>query len=262
VSVFRRNRSGAEDPASSESSDALDPTTADEAEATTEDDAVQAAEPAAAVETRAPFDREGGPHDVSEIDDDLVRLDLGSVRIAPAEGVEIRVEIDEATGAVQGVTFVADDSALQIGAFAAPRSEGIWDEVRNEIAAGITASGGTADQADGELGPELHARVTGEDDKGRPVTQPVRFLGVDGPRWFLRGLISGAGSTDPAAAARLIETFRGVVVVRGDDPMAPHEPLPLALPKDALEAVEEVVEDDDADDLEPFTRGPEITEIR
>lgn len=102
---------------------------------------------------------------------------------------------------------------------------------------------------------------------GRTVFAPARFLGVDGPRWFLRGVISGRGAIDDAAAAPLLEVFRETVVVRGSDPMAPRELLPLRLPQEEATPMPAAPGAPDGgptstDDLNPFERGPEITEVR
>jgi hypothetical protein len=59
---------------------------------------------------------------------------------------------------------------------------------------------------------------------------PVRFVGVDGPRWFLRGLIAGAPAADPKKAAAFERALRGVVIVRGVEPLPVREPVPLQLP--------------------------------
>jgi hypothetical protein len=69
----------------------------------------------------------------------------------------------------------------------------------------------------------------------QPVRVPARFLGVDGPRWFLRGTITGPAGAGGEAAAALEDAFREVVVVRGTEPMPVREPLPLALPAQAAE---------------------------
>ncbi len=69
--------------------------------------------------------------------------------------------------------------------------------------------------------------------------RPIRFVGVDGPRWFLRGLFAGAAAADPAAAAPLEAVLREVVVVRGDHPMPPRDLLELRLPPEAAAAIEE-----------------------
>ncbi len=67
----------------------------------------------------------------------------------------------------------------------------------------------------------------------------VRFTGVDGPRWFLRGLFTGAAADNPAAAAPLEALMREVVVVRGDHPMPPRDMLELRLPPEAAQALAE-----------------------
>jgi hypothetical protein len=58
----------------------------------------------------------------------------------------------------------------------------------------------------------------------------ARFIGVDGPRWFLRGVISGKGAVDPGAAAQVEDLFRSIVVVRGTTPMPPRDLIPLTVP--------------------------------
>ena len=144
--------------------------------------------------------------------------------------MELRLEVDQEADTVVGVTAVLGESAVQLQAFAAPRSEGIWEEIRGEIAASITRQGGTAEDTVGPLGVELQTRMPGQDGTGRTVFSPARFLGVDGPRWFLRAVLSGRAAIDPDAAEPLIDVVRATVVVRGDEPMAPRDLLPLTLP--------------------------------
>ena len=91
--------------------------------------------------------------------------------------------------------------------------------------------------------------------------QPLRFLGVDGPRWFLRGLISGPAATDRRLAQPFEEIFGGVVVVRGDHAEPPRKPLDIRLPDEARQVLESQLEQE-PDPLSPFERGPEITETR
>jgi hypothetical protein len=49
--------------------------------------------------------------------------------------------------------------------------------------------------------------------------------------------------------------------VRGDEAMPPRELLPLRLPGDLAAAVAEAPAGQPRDELDPFERGPEITEI-
>ena len=212
--------------------------------------------------------RENGPWDISEVDDPAAggRVNLGGMWLPGRPGLEVRVEADQATSQVVAVTLVLGDGALQVQPFAAPRTESIWDEVRGEIRAGITKQGGTADEVAGPLGTELRTRVPVRAADGSSGVQPARFVGVDGPRWFLRGVLTGRAAVEEGADAELVALFRDVVVVRGEGPMAPRDPIPLSLPpapESAQPPTPGAAEGGRSDDeLKPFERGPEITEIR
>ena len=160
-------------------------------------------------------------------------------------------------------TVVLGESALQVQAFAAPRSGGLWQEIRREIAMAVERQGGTVEEHRTDLGAVLKTRMPSESG-GRTVFAPATFLGVDGPRWFLRGVLSGRAAIDDSAAGPLLDVFRAVVVVRGSDPMAPRELLPLRLPSDAAEAPDAAEADGEGEtpSIDPFERGPEITEVR
>lgn len=214
------------------------------------------------------LDRSEGPFDASEVDGRGGRIDLGALWMQGVPGMELRLEVDQNTQQVNAAMAVIGDSALQVQAFAAPRSGGLWDEIRAELVTAIEAQGGTAEERVGPLGTELRTRMPSRGENGRTVFAPATFLGVDGPRWFLRGVLSGRAAIDDDAAAPLLEVLRAAVVVRGTEPMAPRELLPLALPREAERAAEAAEAEADAEDeaertsLDPFTRGPEITEVR
>ena len=101
---------------------------------------------------------EHGPWDAEWAPDDVQRLDLGSLLIPAIDGVEVRVQANP-DGVVEQVVLVVGESALQLGVFAAPRSEGIWGEVRGEIAEAMVADGVTAREIEGPYGVELVATV-------------------------------------------------------------------------------------------------------
>ncbi|MGV1030077.1 MAG: DUF3710 domain-containing protein, partial [Dermatophilaceae bacterium] len=181
-------------------------------------------------------------------------LDLGALWVPAVDGMQLSLEMDEATKVVSSVQLTLDGSVAQLQAFAAPRTGLLWPEIRTEIALSVTAQGGSAQIVDGPLGRELAAAL--------PRQGPnVRFLGVDGPRWFLRAVISGPAATDDAAAARLVDVVRGTVVVRGSEAMAPRELLPLRVPAAVQHSAAQAQPHGDGD-LKPFERGPEITEVR
>ncbi|QKW09656.1 DUF3710 domain-containing protein [Streptomyces sp. NA04227] len=214
-----------------------------------------------------PEPRPDGPWDSTEVKDPAEgRVDLGGLFVPGVEGMELRVEV--AGDAIVAATVVLRDSAVQLQAFAAPKREGIWGEVREEIATGITQQGGVIDEVEGPLGWELRAQVPVKLPDGTGGFQVVRFVGVDGPRWFLRGVISGQGAVQPQAAGLLEQIFRDTVVVRGEGPMAPRDPIVLKLPDDAQMVAEGGVKQEDqagsrfSGGVDQLARGPEITEIR
>ena len=204
-----------------------------------------------------------GPWDAADEIPPLNRVDFGSLQVPVVDGFEIQLNIADDQGPL--IAVVQGDSSLQVQAFAAPKTDGLWEDVRQEIAAAVAQAGGEAGEADGPFGPELRARVPGE--QPQLGLQPIRFLGVDGPRWFLRGVITGPAAEQPAAAAGFEEIFAGLVVVRGDHPVPPRDLLEITLPEEARKAMEEQMaaagEDERfAEPLNPFERGPEITETR
>ncbi|MHC3475482.1 DUF3710 domain-containing protein, partial [Streptomyces sp. 7R007] len=173
-----------------------------------------------------------GPRDVSEVEEpNNGRVDFGGLLVpwdARAELLAVRAGED-----FVAVTVKLHYSALQLQAFSAPKSEGIWGEVRAEIATDVRAQGGTADEVEGPLGRELRAKVPIQLPDGRGGWQVVRFVGADGPRWFLRGVISGEAAVQPRAATELETIFRETVVVRGHMAMADRAPILLTMPPTA-----------------------------
>ncbi|NES12900.1 MULTISPECIES: DUF3710 domain-containing protein [Micromonospora] len=169
-----------------------------------------------------------GPYDVAEAPD-APRLDLGSLQIPAVPEVEVRVQADP-QGVIQQVVLVHGQNALQLGVFAAPRSEGIWDEVREEIRQSLFNDGAAAQEVEGEYGTELRARVRTPDG-----LTDLRFVGIDGPRWMVRGVYQGEAATNPVAAGPLAACLDGLVVDRGQEAKPVREPLPLRLPREVAE---------------------------
>lgn len=185
----------------------------------------------AAAEASSSRARRRGPWDAEEVTELGERLDLGAIWVPTRPGMELRFEADKKTGQIISVTVGYVGSQLQISAFAAPRSEGIWDEIREDLAASITKQGGTAEQQRGPFGQELLARVPARTKEGRTGHRPIRFFGVDGSRWFLRGVVSGKAAVETASAAELEAIFADVVVIRGAEARAPRDLLAITPPK-------------------------------
>jgi hypothetical protein len=208
---------------------------------------------------------EGGPWDAEEPFPALERVDLGSLLVPIGPEHEIQLVMAEQHGA--WVTVRHLDSEVQIQAFAAARRGALWDDVRAEIAAEVQSAGGQSQESEGTFGTELIAQVPAEPGQPAAGFRLVRFVGVDGPRWFVRGLFTGPAAERGEQAGLLEEVFRDAVVVRGEHPVPPREILELRLPPEARQALEEQAaaaeeENKFRGDLNPFERGPEFTETR
>jgi len=238
VSVFRRERTRGRDDVDAT---AGAPTHDDDVDVEAQDDAAD--------DGRGPWDVEDRPERGS-------RIDLGALWIPRRDGMELRMEVDKKSSIVTAAAIHLHGSALQLQVFGAPRTTGIWDEIRAEIAESITKQGGSVDDLPGPFGRELLARLPIRTAEGRTGHRPARFIGHDGPRWFLRGVLSGRAAAEPERARELEDVFADVVVVRGSEPRVPRDLLPLTVPGKAPSEV-----DRPAAGFDPLRRGPEITEV-
>lgn len=166
---------------------------------------------------------QAGPYDLAEAPEDgLARIDLGSVRVPVPEGAQVQVELDQSTGSVRAVHVVTPFGQATISAYAAPKTALLWPEVGDELARSLREDGGTVRTLEGEWGRELSV-LMGD--------MTLHFVGVDGPRWMLRGLIAGPHELADRAPDALRELVRHTIVVRGDGPMPVRNPLPITLPE-------------------------------
>lgn len=200
--------------------------------------------------------RANGPWDASEAPSapGVDRIDLGALLVTPTTGIDVQAQADQASGTVTQLTFNRTDAMVQVQPYAAPRSGGMWDDIRAQIATSINSAGGLVEVADGPFGPELRAQVVPSD--GSAGLQPARFCGIEGPRWFLRAVFLGKAARPGEAADALEAMVRSLVVVRGAEAMPVGAPIPLRLPRTAEEPAQATTLPS------PFTRGPEITETR
>jgi hypothetical protein len=180
--------------------------------------------------------RPKGPWDVDDVEiteDDPNVVDLGGLLVRGRPGLEMRLQVDERDQSVVAVLLVSQEGAVELRAFAAPRNESIWDDVRREIGAEATRRGGTATEQHGEFGTELQLVVPVQSPEGQHATQVSRVVGVSAPRWLLRGTFLGRPAQEPDPDGPLESAFRDVVVRRGEGPMAPRSPIPLQMPPGA-----------------------------
>jgi hypothetical protein len=185
--------------------------------------------------------RGAGPWDLTEVDLDLeplpgrARIDLGSMIITGFGGAELRLQVAEETQQIVSAMLIKGDSALELGAYAAPRSGGLWPELREEIIEAATDAGGSAAVVEGPFGVELRRLLPVTTPDGEQGYQPSRMWVVEGPRWLLRGILYGQAALEEGLeppVADLLTAFREVIVRRGEEAKAPGDLLPLTIPSD------------------------------
>ena len=229
----------------------------------------------------AEYEGRGDKHGPWDVEDENVPdydeyLDMGSYYLPFLKGIELRVKANRATQQVLGTTITYGSSSVEIEAFAAPKTLGLWDDVR----ADLIEANKDAKEVEGVFGTELALPVTVKG--GRKVL--TRIVGVAGPRWMLRGIFSGKAATDPEGeeAKAWNQFFADIVVERGDDPLAPRDLIPMHPPvapaerkaaKAAAEEAEQKTEipgkpkgpfdsDQQVEVKTTLSRGPMFSEVR
>ncbi|PJJ44178.1 uncharacterized protein DUF3710 [Glutamicibacter mysorens] len=199
-----------------------------------------------------------GPFDYDDIENTQEYLDFGSILIKPVAGLKVRMDVEESNKRVIAVSLEIAESRIQLMAFSSSKSESLWPGISDKIKSDISAQNGEIFTRDGEYGQELLAKVPQQLPDGRAGHVALRFVGIDGRRWFLRAVIGGAAIGNEEAANIVDGILRDVVVNRGDKPLPPAELLPLSVPSNAQvrpPAPEQNPE------LKRPERGPEITQI-
>ncbi len=186
--------------------------------------------------------RESGPFDISEVqlaDDEVEeagapRIDLGSLILTAFEEMELRLQVAEETQQIVSAMMIKDDSALEVAVFAAPRSGGYWAELREDMVQSAEEAGGSATLIEGPYGTELRRLLPVTTPDGEQGFQPSRMWVAQGPRWLLRGVLYGQAAVleglEPPVA-QWLDSFRKIIVRRGDAAKVPGDLLPLTLPE-------------------------------
>lgn len=196
----------------------------------TEPDSVEPDDQTEGAPEPAPPPERTGPWDESEAGEpEEDSIDMGSLRLRLRDGIELRLQADQASGALVSVMLAAEDGAVELRPFASAKDVNQWDLARAEIATLLRNQGATVTERPGEYGVELHIGQP-VDVQGKTMIQPSRMVGIRGPRWILRATFYGRYATDEAADSDLVAVLRDTVVVRGSGPLPPGEVIPLRLP--------------------------------
>lgn len=177
------------------------------------------------------FDRsESGPFDSEEVTVPEGYYDFGALLIpSNLTDVSIRLEVEEGTTRGIALTLELQESSLQLSLFSAPKSQSIWPEVMEQLSEGFQVQSATVERQAHAFGQSMRVKQTVDG-----VARDLRFIGVDGPRWFLRGVISGRAVDDLAEAAFLESIVRAAIIRRGDEAMPPRELIALSLPPGSI----------------------------
>lgn len=187
--------------------------------------------------------RQDGPFDIDEVDldgDPVGRMDLGAMVITPIDGMEVRFQVEQTSARATAVLLLHGESAMELSVYAAPRSGGLWADVRQEVAELARQQGGTAELAEGPFGVEVRRMMPVLTPDGQQGLQPTRMLMIEGPRWALRAVVYGRAAidyADEAVTTELREVLRDTVVRRGDLPMPPGSIMALTLPPELDEQI-------------------------
>jgi hypothetical protein len=171
-----------------------------------------------------------GPLDSSEVEVNETYIDFGSILIPKTiPDMTVRVEVEETSGTLVAVSLEVENSILQVSAFSAPKTAPVWDEVASQLLESLSSQGANAQASQCAFGACVLATMPSVADSNIPARQ-LKFFGADGPRWFLRGILSGDALHNDATAVILDNVFRQIVVKRGDEALPPRELLRLEMP--------------------------------
>ncbi|WP_455676530.1 DUF3710 domain-containing protein [Pseudoscardovia suis] len=221
-----------------DSTEAEDAQAADAAEAPADEAQDAAADEDVAAEADADdaddIDLTQGPWDYDDEgidpDDDDRYISFGSMFLPLVEGLTIRAKRSQdpqSPSPLESITVQLGDGAIEIVPFAAPKTLGLWDDMSDEL----LDANKSAKVQEGRFGDEVMLPVA---VKGK--TMMTRIVGVDGPRWLLRGIFTGDAADGESDNKKALEDyFAQIIVRRGDAPLAPRDIIPILPPKTAAQ---------------------------
>lgn len=186
-----------------------------------------------------------GPWDINDEDapDYDEYLNMGAIYLPFLFGIELRLKASNADGHIISTTVTYKNSSLELELFAAPKSMGLWDDIRAEFLENRVK----AKELDGVFGKEIMLPVNVK--SGEVMS---RIVGVDGPRWMLRAIFTGPAATDADSEEKkaLDKFFADIVVDRGSEPLAPRDRVFLSKPRTPSEvkAEEKAAAGEETDD--------------
>ena len=160
-----------------------------------------------------------------------VTLNLGSMQVPLPKGSQVQVEMGD-----QGpkmIHIVTQYGRLTPVAFAAPNKGGLWEESIEEIADGMRSEGMPVSF---EMGP------WGREVVGTGTNGAIRIIGVDGPRWLYRVTAAAPAGREEGMKELARETVARSFVYRGQEAILAGNSLPVTLPTQLAQQVQQAVQ--------------------
>lgn len=219
------------------------------------------------IEVREAEESEGvaehhGPYDISDPNiPEGKYLDLGALKILGKPNLSMRLTPSPDAKNIVDLSFSYGSSSLQLTLLASPRRVKFWPELRKDI----LSSQKKSHEEEGVFGEEVYFMTKVREG----VEIPTRIVGVDGPRWMLRGIFTGPAAQSGGEKDFLDDFFSTLVADRGAEPLAPGDPVPLIFPPQLLPQNTESGQGPEMVDVttkqsvqETLQRGPMFTELR
>jgi len=168
-------------------------------------------------------------------------LDLGAVSIPSLPGLAVDINLDPRSGIGKAFTLNYENSLASIQVFASAAREDLWPSVRDSIVQGLRDQKVDCEVVLGVFGTEVVCVMPTVDIDGNSYVHPVRFIGISGPRWMQRVVVSGDAAVDGKAQAKLDLALSKILVHRGEEPMSPGQRMEIAIPGSKEISVEEEV---------------------
>lgn len=213
--------------------------------------------------------------------EDGTRVSFGCLWLPVVNGMQVQFQLDQTEQHLLALVVVLDGVSVKLMPLAAPRSGGLWAQIRADVAQQLRDQGGSAYEQEGVFGPELAATLPPQPGQSQGG-DAARFVGLEGPRWLLHAIIAGPDATDPGHAEVVQTLLQQIVMVRGDLALPRGAGLPLTMPTQISQQLaqpedqgssnglvpgqanspEQPVSPYRKGDFNPFGRGPEISEVR
>ena len=125
---------------------------------------------------------EPGPRNYGEVDTSEGYIDMGAILFPAVQGMQLRTQVADDGTTVLQILVVLGNSGIQMSVAAAPRSGGVWEELREEIRKGFEEQNAKVADIRTRYGDELLVDMPMQMPDGRSATSRMRILGREGDR--------------------------------------------------------------------------------